>query len=91
MSSQAFAIANAHGVYNGDGARDNRQRVNETAILTLRELEILRMIAAGYRSKEIAEKMFVSFPTLKNHTCHIFEKLTVNNRNRNVRRIEDDA
>lgn len=90
-SSQAFAIVNAHGMYEGDGAGDNRQTVNETAILTRRGLEILRMIAVGYRNKEIAEKMFVSFPTVKNHTCHIFEKLRVNNRDRNVRRVEDDA
>ncbi|MEN3001448.1 MAG: response regulator transcription factor [Armatimonadota bacterium] len=50
------------------------------AELTARELEILRMIAAGKRNKEIADTLFISEKTVKNHISNILFKLQVNTR-----------
>ena len=57
--------------------------------LTEREKEILKMMAAGRRYRDIAEKTFVSFETVKSHTRHIFEKLDVNSRGQAIRRAQD--
>jgi DNA-binding NarL/FixJ family response regulator len=48
--------------------------------LTLREVEILRMVDAGLRNKEIANRLSISEGTVKVHLHHIFEKLGVPNR-----------
>ncbi|NNF99609.1 MAG: hypothetical protein HKM93_09545 [Desulfobacteraceae bacterium] len=48
--------------------------------LTDRELEVLRLIAAGLPNKEIAGKLSVSLNTIKTHTTRIYSKLGVNSR-----------
>lgn len=57
--------------------------------LTEREMEILRLMAEGKRYRDIAEKTFVSFETIKSHTKHIFEKLDVNSKGQAIRRAQD--
>lgn len=57
--------------------------------LTGREMEVLRMMAAGARYREIAERTFVSFETIKSHARHIFEKLDVNSKAQAIRRAQD--
>jgi LuxR family maltose regulon positive regulatory protein len=57
--------------------------------LTQREMEILKLMAAGYRNKEIAERTFVSFETIKTHVKHIFEKLDATTRVQAIRRAEE--
>jgi predicted DNA-binding protein (UPF0251 family) len=42
--------------------------------LTSRELEILQLVAQGYKNKEIAEKMAISEQTVKNHLHSAFQK-----------------
>ena len=44
-------------------------------VLTPRELEIVRMVAAGLRNKEIADSLSISEGTVKIHLHHIYEKL----------------
>jgi DNA-binding NarL/FixJ family response regulator len=57
------------------------QPVNEHRYqLTRRELEILELLAKGYRYKEIAEKVFISLETVRSHVRNTYEKLQVNNR-----------
>ena len=48
--------------------------------LTPRELEVLRLVAAGRSNREIAENLFISVPTVKRHLTTILTKLGVNNR-----------
>jgi DNA-binding NarL/FixJ family response regulator len=48
--------------------------------LTAREIEIVRMIAKGFRNKEIAESLFISEGTVKVHLHSIYTKLRLNNR-----------
>lgn len=45
--------------------------------LSPREIEIIRMIAEGKSSKEIAEKLFLSFRTIQNHRAKIMKKLNL--------------
>ena len=45
-----------------------------------REREIVQLVAQGYKNKEMAEKMFISEQTVKNHLHNIFDKLGVSDR-----------
>jgi DNA-binding NarL/FixJ family response regulator len=49
-------------------------------MLSDREKEIVQLIAQGFRNKEIAEKLFISEQTVKNHLHNIFDKLGVSDR-----------
>jgi DNA-binding NarL/FixJ family response regulator len=48
--------------------------------LSTREREVLRLVAEGKGNAEIAEELFISLFTVKNHLSHILEKLHVDNR-----------
>ena len=47
--------------------------------LTLREIEILGLIMLGYTNQQIADKMFISYETVKSHRKHILEKTGAKN------------
>lgn len=53
--------------------------VEEKINLTKTETEILKDIALGMTTKDIAEKRFSSFHTVNTHRKNIFRKLNVNN------------
>jgi len=48
--------------------------------LTPREREILKLIAEGHTSREIAENLFISLKTVTGHRAKIMEKLGLRNR-----------
>lgn len=48
--------------------------------LTKREYEVLTLIAEGMNNREIAEKLFISEKTVKNHVSKIFKKINVTDR-----------
>lgn len=48
--------------------------------LTAREMEVLACIARGCSNQDIAQALFVSEKTVKNHLTNIFRKLNVNDR-----------
>jgi DNA-binding NarL/FixJ family response regulator len=48
--------------------------------LTNRELEVLALITEGLRSKEIAQRLFISESTVTHHLSSIFSKLEVSDR-----------
>jgi two-component system, NarL family, nitrate/nitrite response regulator NarL len=49
-------------------------------VLSAREREVVGLVCQGFRNKEIAEKMFISEQTVKNHLHNIFDKLGVSDR-----------
>ena len=53
---------------------------NEPVNLTDRELEVLKSVARGERSKEIAIQLGISERTVKAHLANIYEKLGVDSR-----------
>jgi LuxR family maltose regulon positive regulatory protein len=52
--------------------------------VTDRELEVLRLLAAGRRHRDIATELVVTQETVKKHLSHIFDKLGAANRNQAV-------
>jgi LuxR family maltose regulon positive regulatory protein len=48
--------------------------------LSERELEVLRLVAAGLSNQEIAQKLVIAVSTVKSHLNHIYRKLCVNSR-----------
>lgn len=62
----------------------NKERMAELQI-TLRELEILGLIAEGLSTREMAERLFVSENTVKTHCSRLFEKLGAKRRTQAVR------
>ena len=59
-------------------AQPTRER--ERSPLSQREREIVALVAQGFKNKEMAEKMFISEQTVKNHLHNIFDKLGVSDR-----------
>jgi NarL family two-component system response regulator LiaR len=48
--------------------------------LTVRELEVLRLIAEGRSNRDIADQLFISHRTAMQHVANILGKLNVNSR-----------
>ncbi len=48
--------------------------------LTDRELEVLNLVAHGLNNREIAERLFISENTVKNHVRNMLEKLQLHSR-----------
>ena len=57
--------------------------------LSERELEVLRLIAAGKSNREIAAALVVTLNTVKKHSSHIYGKLGVNGRTQAVARARE--
>jgi len=66
----------APGEIGSPGSGKSRER----SPLSTREREIVQLVAQGYKNKEMAEKMFISEQTVKNHLHNIFDKLGVSDR-----------
>jgi len=56
------------------------QQSKEMEKLTKREREMLDLLAKGYRYKEIADQLMISFETVRTHIHNIYEKLHVQSR-----------
>ena len=66
---------------------DIRQLIQEAtsekgnpSTLTTKERSILKLVAQGYKNKELADQLFVSEKTIKNYLTIIYEKLEVKSR-----------
>lgn len=58
---------------------ENKYTVEEPKNLTATEIEIVRMIANGLTTKEIASKKIISYHTVSTHRKNIFKKIGVSN------------
>jgi DNA-binding NarL/FixJ family response regulator len=54
---------------------DESETVEVTAVLTLREREILSHMATGATNSQIAQRLVISDGTVKSHVKHILKKL----------------
>jgi predicted ATPase/DNA-binding CsgD family transcriptional regulator len=59
----------------GPAAPTSATRPTPPAGLSPREVEVLRLIAAGRASKEIADELVLSVRTVERHITHIYEKI----------------
>lgn len=90
-TTKSELIAAIHAVFNGEVyiALDIKDRyftdllnVNNSAAkkeLTLKEIEIVKLIAQGHTSKDIADKLFISARTVETHRHNILKKLSLPN------------
>jgi two-component system NarL family response regulator len=60
-------------------AQQLAQRVSRVQ-LSAREREILQYVARGMKNREIAEKLFISENTVRNHVISLFEKMGARDR-----------
>ena len=67
-------------------------QVDEEAVrrigISARELEILGLIATGHSNQQIADKLFISLPTVKSHASSVFGKLEVKRRTEAVHKAK---
>jgi HD-GYP domain-containing protein (c-di-GMP phosphodiesterase class II) len=61
------------------GHRVGRRREGPAG-LTAREVEVLGLVARGLSNKEIAQRLFISPKTVRNHVEHIYVKIGVSSR-----------
>jgi DNA-binding NarL/FixJ family response regulator len=64
----------------GTAAPDGRRAEPDVPRLTERETEILRLVAKGLTSRQIADKLVISYRTVQNHTQNVLGKLQLHNR-----------
>ncbi|WP_273887168.1 response regulator transcription factor [Rubrobacter naiadicus] len=62
----------------------NPERERIMQLLTPREMEVLGLLMKGYTNPKIAETLYISLGTVKNHVEHIFAKLEVSDRTQAV-------
>ncbi|HET8839922.1 MAG TPA: response regulator transcription factor [Ktedonobacteraceae bacterium] len=75
-------VAAGHVLIDPAASQQAIQRVSQAPghELTEREREVLALIARGFTNKQIAEKLYVSEKTARNHVSHILEKLGMTRR-----------
>ena len=88
-SESDFLIASLKSILEGNCVFDPKLATLQTNLhhddffvkeysLSKREIEIIKLLKKGYSSVQIAEKLFVSFETIKSHKKNIYLKLKIN-------------
>lgn len=76
----AIAVVMSGGTYLSlEVALSLRESRSETPVITRREKEVLQLIADGLTNAEIAEKLFISIPTVNTHRKSLIEKFDAKN------------
>lgn len=57
--------------------------------LTTRELDVLRLIAAGHSNREIAEELYLAVNTIRSYSQQLYGKLGVNSRTQAIARARE--
>ena len=63
---------------------DQKARTDEERTVTKREEEVLQLIADGCSTPEVAERLYISQKTVKNHLASIYQKLDARDRTQAV-------
>ena len=71
--------------------RSQIEHANQQLIepLTARELELLALVATGTINREIAERLFISYGTVRRHLNNIYGKLGVNGRSQAILKAQE--
>lgn len=56
------------------------------SLLSDREIQVLELVAQGYRSQEIADRLHISYHTVVHHIRHVYDKLAVKSRSQAIRK-----
>jgi two-component system response regulator NreC len=59
--------------------KKSRQPASAYEMLTQREREILKLIAEGYKNKEVADYLCISLKTVEKHRANLIKKLDLHN------------
>ncbi|MEO6653379.1 MAG: response regulator transcription factor [Ilumatobacteraceae bacterium] len=78
LADQLLQVAAGDRIGLDEGMRPRRKGPAES--LSLREQEVLALLALGYSNPEIANELFLSVDTVKTYVRRVFSKLGVNNR-----------
>ena len=88
----------AHWVFDRLGAVPDQARVEAlagtaaartTSVLTVREVEVLRLVAAGRTNREVAGELFISVKTVETHVSSVLRKLQLSSRHELTRWASD--
>ena len=75
-------VASGHSLIDSNTAKQAMEHLEQIpgSELTEREREVLTLVARGYTNKQIADTLFVSEKTARNHVSHILDKLGLSRR-----------
>ena len=75
-------VASGHSLIDSNTTKQVVERLTQMpgSELTDREREVLALVARGYTNKQIADTLYVSEKTARNHVSHILEKLGLSRR-----------
>jgi len=71
----------------GTPARGNQEAQDWVRFLSHREKEILKELLEGFNNRQIAERLFVTEQTVKNHLYTIYSKMSVSNRAQAIKKV----
>ena len=72
-------VLNGETYFSTEVANALKESDTQRPLITRREKEVLQLIAEGLTNAEIAEKLFISIPTVNTHRKSILEKFEVKN------------
>jgi DNA-binding NarL/FixJ family response regulator len=80
MRGQSFLYPSAISTLVKDFVERGRPEDEQFDVLTPRELQVLKLIAEAYTSKQIAEELVISVKTVERHRQNILDKLGLRDR-----------
>ena len=80
MRGQSFLYPSAVSTLVKDFVERGRPAEEQFDVLTPRELQVLKLIAEAYTSKEIAQELVISLKTVERHRQNILDKLGMSDR-----------
>ncbi|HEY8409067.1 MAG TPA: response regulator transcription factor [Gaiellaceae bacterium] len=80
MRGQSFLYPSAVSTLVKDFVERGRPDEQQFDVLTPRELQVLKLIAEAYTSKEIAQELVISLKTVERHRQNILDKLGMSDR-----------
>ena len=85
-ASSSLFIMNTGGMVQ---AENKNEEWTTTFGITRREAEVIEKITAGMTNQQIADHLFISLQTVKDHNSRIYQKLDVRNRAQLIRKVHE--